>query len=261
MEYRSDQSHSEYDFVLHYPNGTTAAVEVTESADQLQKQTSAEIRNKKKGGPVVEAQKCQKSWHIFPMANANISKIREKVDEYLSLLEQAEIERFDFLEAATSRSCKKAGIEKSLIHPVPECVENICYDLQIRFGAAVDSRGSPEIYIHHPVRGGAVGSSVAIEAGEREAVKDDNRKKRGAANAGERHLVVYVDVTNSSPWVALTEFEPPPAVPKIPAEITHIWLIGHSGTSNDEFVVWRASTQDPWHSQRVVIPQDERIAS
>lgn len=85
MEYRSDQSHGEYDFVLHYPNGTIASVEVTESADQLQKQTSAEIRNKKKGGPVVEAKKCQKSWMIFPMGNANISKIRKKVDEYLSL--------------------------------------------------------------------------------------------------------------------------------------------------------------------------------
>jgi hypothetical protein len=35
------------------------------------------------------------------MENANISKIREKVDEYLSLLEQAGRESFDFLEAAT----------------------------------------------------------------------------------------------------------------------------------------------------------------
>ena len=40
MEYHSDQSHNEYDFVLHCPDvRRVAAVEVTESADQLQKQT------------------------------------------------------------------------------------------------------------------------------------------------------------------------------------------------------------------------------
>jgi hypothetical protein len=37
MVFRDEQSHGECDFDLHYPNETHAAVEVTESADQLQK--------------------------------------------------------------------------------------------------------------------------------------------------------------------------------------------------------------------------------
>lgn len=253
MEYRSDQSHSEYDFVLHYPTETFAAVEVTESADQLQKQTSAEIRNKKKGGPVIQAKKCQKSWMIFPIQNANISNIRKKADVYLSSLEQADIQRFSLLEAITSRRVREAGIEKYVGLSVPECVENICFDLQLNSGFVVDEGGTPEIFIHHPVGGGAAGPSAAIKAGEREASKRDNRKKLGAAKTDERHLVVYVDV--GLPWIAVTTFEPPSTLPQIPTEITHLWLIGHAGkASENEFAVWRASAQEPWSSRRVFVP-------
>ena len=253
MMFRDDQSHGEYDFDLRYRDGTLAAVEVTESTDERQQQTSAEIRNEKKGGPVIKAKKCQKTWMIFPIQNANISNIRKKADEYLSSLEQAGIERFSsYLDAVTSRRCKKLGIEKSIASPVPECIENICVDLQLNSGLVVDEGGTPEIFIHHPVGGGAVGSSVAIKAGEREASKEDNRKKLGAAKIDKRHLVVYVDI--GLPWIALMTFEPPPALPELPEEITHIWLIGHSGEANkNEFIVWGAGKNEPWHSQVVSI--------
>ena len=182
------------------------------------------------------------------------------ISPYWNKLEQAGRVRFDSLEAATYRRCKRTGIEKSLVHPVPECVEKLCYDLQIRSGAIVGKGGSPQIFINHPVRGGAVDPSVAIESGEREAWKDDNRKKLGAAKTDERHLVVYVD--SGLPWIALIDFEPPSAAPKIPQEISHIWLIGHSGeASKNEFVVWRAGRGQPWHSQRVVVHQNECKAS
>ena len=256
MEYRSDQSHSEYDFVLHYPNRTIAAVEVTESADQLQKQTSAEIRNNKKGGPVIEAKKCQKSWIIFPMGKPNFSKIRRNVDAYLFSLEQSGIKRFSFFEAITSRRVREAGIEKFVGLSVPECVENICFDLQLNGGFVVDEGGTPKIFFGHPVRVGKPVPITAIKAAKREAFKDDNRNKRGAANAAERHLVVYVDKKNYFPWIALTEYEPPSALPEMPAEITHMWLIGPAGKANDnEFVVWRASARETWRSYRVVVPQ------
>ncbi len=253
------QSHGECDFNLHYTDGSVAAVEVTESADRFQKAISAEIRNKKKGGSILEAKKCKSSWMIFPMKNAQIPKIREHVDEYLSRLERAGREHFHFLDAFDSRLCRLTGV---VVFPMPQCVENICYDLNIMSGSVISSRQEvPRIFLAHPVGGGAVGPSVAIEATEREACKRDNTRKLGAAATKERHLVVYVDVMNGLPWVTLTDFEPPSTLPKLAAEITHIWLIGYSGTSKDEFVLWRASTQEPWHRQRVVIPQNERKAS
>jgi hypothetical protein len=254
MEYRSDQSRSEYDFDLRYPNGTIAAVEVTESADQLQKLISDKIRSKKEGRSVIGATKCQKSWLIFPMKNARISKIRQKADAYLSLLEQAGVERFRSLDAFNSRLFKEAGIEESLAFRVPQCVENICYDLLIDSGSIMPAGGSPKIFIQHPIGRGAVGSSVAIEAGEREAWKDDNRKKLRAAKTDERHLVVYIDVMNGLPWAALTDFEPPSTPAKMPEEITHMWLIGHGKEENEgEFVVWRATAKEPWCSHRAAV--------
>lgn len=254
LEYHVEQSHGEYDFDLHYPNGTFAAVEVTESAIQHQKWMSAKI-SKKEGGSIIEAKHCKKSWIVFAIDPKTIPVIRKKADECLAKVEQAGFERFNNLDACTARRQREAALEKVLAPPVPRCVEDVCCELKIQFGSVIPEETSPKIYIRPPVGGGAVGPSVAIEAGEREALKKDNQKKLGAANTEEHHLVVYVGI--GLPWIALTEphFDAPSAVPKLPPEITHIWLIGHSGKSNeDEFVVWRASAKDPWRSQRVVVP-------
>src|ERR1039457_1344516 len=96
MKPNLSQSHGEYDFHLHYLGGNVAAVEVTESAIQLQKQISAEIQNNQGKKLIIEAKKCKKSWWIIPMENADLSSIRGKVDTYLSSLEQAGREKFDF---------------------------------------------------------------------------------------------------------------------------------------------------------------------
>ncbi len=259
------QSHGECDFDLHYPNGTIAAVEVTESTDQLQKWTSAKIRSKKEGGSIIEAKRCKKSWMIVPMKDARaIPVIRKRADEYLAKVEQAGIENFKYLDAQTARRQREAGLGKVLDPPVPRCVEDICYDLKIMSGGVIriiPEEAPPKIFISHPIGSGRVGPSVAVKAGEQESQKKDNKEKLGAAKTEERHLAVYIDVMNGLPWCALTYFEPPAALPKLPEEITHIWLIAHSGRSNkDEFVVWRASTKEPWRSQRVAVPQTDALA-
>jgi hypothetical protein len=259
MVFRDEQSRGEYDFDLHYRDGMpTAAVEVTESADQQHREISAEIRKKNNGWAVIEAEKCKTDWIITLLKRAKDERIRnfgKKVDACLSLLEQAGRKRFDFLEAATSRRRRNAGIEKSPVDPVTECVEKICYDLRIENGFAVDvdERVPPKIFIKHPTRHGSGRASVAIEAGEREAWKDDNRKKLDAAQKEERHLFVYIDRMNGLPWAALTDFEPPSVLPNIPEEITHIWLAGYSGQAG-KLVIWRATAKEPWASHRVDVP-------
>ena len=64
MKPNLSQSHGECDFNLHYPDGNVVAVEVTESAIQLQKQISAEIQNNQGKRLIIEAKKCKKSWWI-----------------------------------------------------------------------------------------------------------------------------------------------------------------------------------------------------
>jgi hypothetical protein len=254
MKPNVEQSHGEYDFELCYPDGATAAVEITASVNPDQKQIAAEIRNKKKGGPVIRSKSCHNSWMIFPMRNARVSRIRKEVDECLSLLERAGIEHFSSADAFNRLLSGGAGYKDLQMCPTDRCVEDVCYDLRIMSGSTIPGDTPPKIFILNPIEGGAVGPTVAIEAGELEARKEDNRKKLGAANSSERHLMVYVDAV--LPSFALTEFEPPSELPRLPSEITHIWLIGHSGGgTKDEFVVWRASTEDPWRSRRVVAAQ------
>jgi hypothetical protein len=129
-------------------------------------------------------------------------------------------------------------------------------------GSVISNEGSPRIYISHPGGHGAIGPSLAIEAGEREAQKEDNRRKLAASNRVERHLAIYIGATNGLARIALTEGSPPAELPKLPSEMTHIWLTAYDGGSDSkgEFVVWRASTKEIWYRQQVVISRQRDVA-
>jgi hypothetical protein len=166
---------------------------------------------------------------------APINKIRKEVDEYLSKVEQAGIEKFYW------------------VRDENPAVEAICRDLGILSGSVFSTGTSPKIRIQLPIGGGALGANTAVEAGEKEAWKEDNREKLGSAKTAQRHLVVYIEVANGLPYVALTDFDPPFAVAKLPPEITHLWLLAH-GEEADEFVVWYGSANEPWRSLRRNLP-------
>ncbi len=232
LEYQSVQSDGEYDFDLLYSDGTIATVEITAAVDEALEETIAAVRSKKKGGSVIKATACRKSWLIFPAKGASINTIRTAADGYLAKLEYEGIDRFYCVSTSPS-------------------VQNICCHLQITGGGVISSEAEPTIQVAFPIGGGAVGATTATKTAEKEAWKPDNRKKLGAAKTTERHLVVYIDARNGLPWTALTSFGPPSALPEIPEEITNLWLIGHSGNEN-EFVAWYASTNEIWRSTRVI---------
>jgi len=229
MVFRPEQSHGEYDYDLHYPNGEVAAVEVTSSRNQALTQIHSEIFGKKRGGSGISAIRCTKTWYIFPAVDADIKTTRQNADEYLADLEAAGVESFDLSD------CWRNGS--------PECVLKICRDLRLTRGDVIRSSGVPQIRIGGVVSGGAVGPTSATEAGEKEA--EANREKLGRASTKERHLVVYVDQQHGQPFTALTSFDPPAKLPKLPAEITHMWLVTEMG--KDQFVVWRGSSTEQWH--------------
>lgn len=231
LKYRPTQSHGEYDFDLHYEDGSEAAVEVTAAMDETLMKTVGAIHGKRAGGSTIRAKVCKRSWIIFPTKGASIRKIRTDADFYLAGLEQEGINRFYCVSRSPS-------------------VQKACCHLEITGGGVLSSDREPTIRIAGPIGGGAVGPSLAIEAGEREALKQDNRRKLGAAQTAERHLVVYIDGRNGLAWTALTSFAPPAVLPKIPDEITNLWLIGQ-GDNTNEFVVWRAGTTETWQSMKV----------
>ncbi len=159
LEYRLAQPNGEYDFALHYPNGTIAALEVTSSVDQAQVQTNVAIQDKKKGGSIIRAVQTKKSWIIFTTPNAPINKIRDRIDEYLCKVELAGTENF---------SCTGEG---------PPCVQAICHDLEVLRGSVILGGTPQRIYISGPGGVGAIGADTVIAAGEKEAWKEDNRTK------------------------------------------------------------------------------------
>src|SRR5260370_3827660 len=198
MEYQPEQSHGECDFELRYHSGTIAAVEVTSSVDEIQVQTMAAISSSKKGGSVIQAINCQQSWVVFPAREANINEIRAKIDGHLSKVEQAGIAKF------------------FCIRDKSQCVQDLCSELKIMSGSILPTEAPPKIRIAFPAGGGAVGPSIATEAGENEAWKEDNRKKLGAPKTADRHLFAYIDIINRQPWRAPTDFCPPFTTPNLP---------------------------------------------
>jgi hypothetical protein len=236
LNYRLSQSHGEYDFDLHYSDGAIAAVEVTAAMDETLMRTVGAIRGKRAGGSAIRAVACKKSWVIFAAKGGSISRIRKDADAYLADLE-------------------REGIDKFFCVSSSESVRKVCCHLQITGGGVISSEGNPTIHIGGPMGGGAVGPRLAIEAGERETSKPDNRRKLGAAQAAARYLVVYIDGSSGLAWTALTSFVPPAILPKLPAEITNLWLIG-PGENKNEFVVWRAGTKETWQSMRVQCPPE-----
>lgn len=252
LSYRDQQENGEYDFDLQYPDGQSAAVEVTCSVDRLQMQTLAAIHSKNKS-PVIVAFKCRKTWMITPMRNANINAIRENADEYLAILESAGIEEFSAFEVNESRQIKEAGLQTICADRiVPECVDSLCDDLMLQAGGVISSEGSPKIILGFPIYGGAVGPKCAIDAGKTEAWKDDNRRKLGAATTNERHLAILIHEMNGLAWTALADSDPPATLPELPSEIDQIWLLSNiGGRAANKFIVWRASKTMPW--QKLVI--------
>jgi|SRR5579884_1520390 len=231
LEFRQTQSNGEYDFDLHYRDGGKAAVEVTAAMDETLMKTVGAIHGKRAGGSTIQAKICKKSWIIFTAYKSSIPKIRTDADSCLAELEKEGIDGFSCVDSSST-------------------VQKACCHLGITGGSVISFTGKPTIHIAGPVVGGAVGPSLAIEAGEREALKPDNRQKLGAAGTDERHLVVYVDVSYGLAWTALTSLDPPANRAKLPQEITNLWLIAQ-GNNTNEFVVWRAGAKETWQSMKV----------
>jgi hypothetical protein len=245
LNFRPEQSNSEYDFDLIYKDGRTAALEVTRAIDETWVRTSARIRSPKKGGSSIKAKHCKKNWFIFVTKHADIKKIREHADKSLAELETS-------------------GIDSLSLRSRDPKVDEFRSKFHVMGGSVLDWDSEPTIFIGGPLGGGAVGASIVIDAGEKEIWKDDNRKKLSAATTDERHLAVYFDGGNPSAWNALTcgAFVPPNCCPKISEEITHLWLIGpHDSRHQNTFVVWYANKQEHWQSAEVVFDQQPQAAA
>ncbi len=232
LGYRVSQSNGEHDFYLTYPDGAVAAVEVTASIERRYIEAAFAVRNPSRGGSIISTVRCKNSWIVFFSMGARINSVRGKIDQFLSELEQAEIDEFH---------CVKGG---------PYAVQNVRVGLNIVWARTIDLGEPPKILMNIAAIAGAVGAQAAVAAGEAEASKPDIQQKLGKAGTTERHLVVYIGSRQGS---ALTAFDPPNTIPSLPEEITDLWLFTNGSQAN-EFFVWRARRGEPWHGMGTALP-------
>jgi len=232
MDYRLSQSNGEHDFDLVYSDGSEAAVEVTMTVDQVQQETWRQVLDGRKGGGVIQAKCCKRSWSISISSSTRIDPIREKVDGYLAAIEQEGLSSFQ-------------GPTDSNQH-----VRKIYADLGVVYGSVLPEWvAGPRIIVGLPGPIGRLTDSAAIDAAEHEATKPDNRKKLGAYVGSERHLAVYAP-PHSLASFGLWMREPPPKRASLPREISHLWIFGDDFGVKGDVVVWRAGPNATWQKAR-----------
>lgn len=246
MHYCKSQSSGEHDFDIEYPGGARVPLEVTEFTDQGAEATRAAILESRRGGPFVRRVHCARDWYVHPMANANINKIRTHVDRYLAAIEAEGREQFFAFSDATESPAVSA----------------ILQELGIEAGN-VSKWKSPSIGIAVPGDGGLVDPALVNKAVETEAWKTDNRRKLSSADSPEKHLFVYVAWTKQVVYVAVRDGVPPTSGPKLPPEITDVWVATWAGDRDGVWhSVWRVRNGFPWtHMGQVNIKTGERRAS
>lgn len=232
LEYRVEQSHGEYDFDVRYRDGTVAALEATASVDEAEVGMLAAIKRQTSGTAAFPVKKCQHSWMIFARPTARVTTLRKKLDICLSKLELDGVDRFSPSDLRLSD------------------VNAICSDLEVTGGCVIPTSHPARLYLVPAGSGEFVSATGAIEASRREVFKKDNRLKLGASNAPERHLAVYIDVSDSSAWTALNWTDPPTVCPRLPPEITHIWMFAETALPKD-FIVWHGTSDKIWQSRRL----------
>jgi hypothetical protein len=232
MNYHLSQSNGEHDFDLVYSDGTEAVVEVTMTVDREQQETWRQVLDRGKGGSVIRAECCKRSWSISICSRARVDPIRKKVDGYLAAIEQDGVSSF-------------RGPTDSNQH-----VRRIYEDLKVVHGSVLPEWvAGPLILVGLPGPIGRLTDSAAIDAAEYEATKLDNRKKLGACMGSERHLAVYAP-PHSLASFGLWMREPPPKRASLPREISHLWVFGDDFGIKGDVVVWRAGPNATWQKAR-----------
>lgn len=223
MRYREHQHARTFDFDLHLPDGTLAALEVSAAADPIHRSTQAAILDDRKGGQLVPRKLAQRDWYVHPASDAPINRIRANIDAYLSVVEQ---EGRDEFSAPTDVLDSPA-------------VERIWRELKVESGKVTRWR-TPGIGIALLGGGGWLSDSPVWEAVRSVAEATDNREKLAVSGRDQRHLFVYVDDSLPLAWLCLREMQAGHMKP-MPPEVTYLWVAGAYG---GKCVVLHGATAD-----------------
>jgi hypothetical protein len=222
--YRDTQSHGECDFeLLHSDGRPSEPVEVTTSTCEAARRIYAQIRRGPKGTGLFEPRVVSaQDWLITPNMNADMRRVRANADKYLALIEADGLTMFVF-EAHAGRS---------------EAVRRIHAEIGIDDGCVMKWKPPGRIGIAYPGGGGQLDEECVCSAVEVEAQKADNKHKLDRMSVAERHLVVVIDSSNAVVFMAMRRGLIPRRPPRLPSEITTIWVICQ--LDDHRWIMWRA---------------------
>jgi hypothetical protein len=215
-----------YDLKITYPDGRTAALEVTSAANP----NALALGKLIYGQGRWIAPGITKAWWVDVLPTCNAKRLRKKLPALLSAFEAAGITEVD-----TDRLWERQpGTEPAKALDV----------VKARYMEATDYPGSIYLNIHFPMEmmGGFVpdnGNALAewISGWCIDPARPDNLAKLAHSGEGERHLFVIVVGLGSEPFAVtdmlIRDSAPPPEIdPVLPDEVTHVWIMSTWGTGS-----------------------------
>lgn len=198
-----------YDFDVNLQGGQRIALEVTRITDQQRRGQGAAL-DKHKWGDLRTDERLEYEWHLWLRdPNSNVKKAFAGVAPQLAALESQRVYAF------TASDSWRMPIVRALVE-----------DLGIGGGFVVDNAHRQPGFTISPPGGGTIcGDLDLVSAVEQVAWLPDIRQKFERAKDGyERHLFVWLDISRYGAWAALDKRRLPDRNPKLPPEVTHIWV-------------------------------------
>jgi hypothetical protein len=231
---------SMYDLTVTWPDGREAAVEVTQSTDQVLKTIWAGINQ----STLLTARYTMQSWMVCLDLGSRVRLVRERVDEYLASVESEGLLRFSPNDRATSPAVKR-----------------LWSDLHVKGGFADYRRrlGTGEKFIAllpptHPYE--VLAAATFEEEVRRQGWQLDNIRKLERSGKEECHLFIWIDALHPL-WRRL-EYEDasPTTFPVLPEVIAKVWLaIENVDAEENRFYwkVWQGVRSSGWEYLGVIL--------
>jgi hypothetical protein len=222
------QNHGEWDWDIHV-GGMTFPMEVTQATSQKSESLYAAIFGED-GRNALPCLTTRYVWAVTASRLTNVAKVRKRLDHLLAELETTGLTMFD--------------VRDQEVVAVPE-VHALWKELRITDGFCNPEWEIREHTLMAPIDSAMLASEQVVSAVEREANKNDNRRKLGKSSATERHLFVHIAYHSYPAYEAMRACALPVQRLRLPAEITNVWVARALGES--EFLLWAFDSRG-WRS-------------
>ena len=232
-QYDDQSAPGMYDLKIEYVDARVGAVEVTAAEDQDFTARQGALAGHR---ALLEDARLERDWLVILSDNAVVNAARLRLPQLLLRLERVGMDEASIFNAGdTEPDNEMAGLYEQL------------KEAQVQTARAIRGPGGT-VVITAPIRTAFLSQDpddVVTFVEEFAQARPSDVAKLGRADAAERHLSVWGGVFSTG-WIPLRALELdvpelPVRAPRLPDEITHIW-VAPEATPPARIVVWSATT-------------------